>query len=669
MSCFGKSCVICPSGPKSAGFIVGPRGPQGPQGPEGPQGTLECFTSTCDIVCDDRQVNVLEPLPLDVPDVDIVIHTRGTGALMVDVPDGTIEGGDCRGIYAVDLQSDRTASSQVASGDYSVVGGGRSNVATGLSSTIAGGFNNRSLGDASAVLAGENNEASDTFSTVGGGNLNRAGGVSSTVGGGVGNQATGLSSTVGGGFTNQATVSGSSVGGGVSNRATGVNSRVGGGDNNQATGQSSTIGGGSGNQATGRESTVGGGFQNQATGRESTVGGGFQNQATGRSSTVGGGSLNQATALDSTIGGGFENRATQSSATVGGGSRNQATALNSTVGGGRNNQSTGVDSVIGGGNNNRSTAFESTVGGGRDNQATGQSSTVAGGFNNVATAQYSAALGGEGLRLTAAHSSAVGKFNEPGAFVYSDEIPPSERIFMVGYGNGDLDRFNLFSVTADGNAHIRGTLYTTGGADFAEFFESASGERIALGTPVVFSEQTGKIRPAKEGELPFGVISNTASYIGNAGEEEWVHKYERHQDGSLVWETYERTEDVPVFVEKEVTSKREVIDYTQSPPRITYVDEKQIVKVQETVEAVALNEKGEEEKREVPKVQKVTRQLIRKKVSPLYDHTKEYVPRVSRKEWNVVGLLGVVKVIKGAPVNDRWVRIKDHGEYDLYLIK
>jgi len=51
-------------------------------------------------------------------------------------------GGDPRGLHAVDLQSERSAATQVASGDYSVIGGGLNNTASGNYSVVLGGFSN-----------------------------------------------------------------------------------------------------------------------------------------------------------------------------------------------------------------------------------------------------------------------------------------------------------------------------------------------------------------------------------------------------------------------------------------------------------------------------------------------------------------------------------------------
>ena len=65
--------------------------------------------------------------------------TLAGGALIAQVPDATPLAGDVRGANAVDWQSYRVASAQVASGAYAVIGGGTQNAATGQFSTVAGG--------------------------------------------------------------------------------------------------------------------------------------------------------------------------------------------------------------------------------------------------------------------------------------------------------------------------------------------------------------------------------------------------------------------------------------------------------------------------------------------------------------------------------------------------
>jgi hypothetical protein len=51
-------------------------------------------------------------------------------------------GGYPRGQQAVDLQSERSATTQVASGNYSVIGGGAYNTASGGFATVGGGYSN-----------------------------------------------------------------------------------------------------------------------------------------------------------------------------------------------------------------------------------------------------------------------------------------------------------------------------------------------------------------------------------------------------------------------------------------------------------------------------------------------------------------------------------------------
>jgi hypothetical protein len=139
-------------------------------------------------------------------------------------------GGDPRGLHAVDLQSARSAPTQVASGDYSVIGGGVDNTASG------------------------------GYATVGGGLQNTASGKYATVGGGGGNTASG---------------GGATVSGGEHNTASGDYATVGGGDHNTASGLVATVGGGGWNTASGQYATVGGGFQNTASGDYSAIPGGY----------------------------------------------------------------------------------------------------------------------------------------------------------------------------------------------------------------------------------------------------------------------------------------------------------------------------------------------------------------------------------------------------------
>jgi hypothetical protein len=216
-------------------------------------------------------------------------------------------GGNQRGLHAVDLQSARSAATQVASGDYSVIGGGYANTASGVVATVGGGVGNTASNWYATVGGGISNTASGVVATVGGGESNYAIGDYATVGGGESNYAIGDYATVGGGIYNAASDY-ATVGGGLANGANG-GATVGGGYLNIASGGYATVGGGSQNTASGGSATVGGGHANTASGGFATVSGGGGNIASGDWATIGGGYLNTASGLCSVVLGGLTNTA------------------------------------------------------------------------------------------------------------------------------------------------------------------------------------------------------------------------------------------------------------------------------------------------------------------------------------------------------------------------
>lgn len=111
--------------------------------------------------------------------------------------------GNARGSYAVDLQVDRFGVQNVASGNFSAIGGGSGNEASGVASVIPGGWQSIASGDYSSVI-GYQSLASGQHSTLIGGSQSLATGDYSTVVGGQGNFATGTGSTAMGGQQNLA---------------------------------------------------------------------------------------------------------------------------------------------------------------------------------------------------------------------------------------------------------------------------------------------------------------------------------------------------------------------------------------------------------------------------------------------------------------------------------
>lgn len=188
-------------------------------------------------------------------------------------------GGDDRGTYAIDLQQSRTDESQVASGNYSFLGGGINNIVSG---------------EYDVLLGGEQNEASGGWSTMSGGYRNQATGDGAVVGGGKFNIASGAVSVIGGGYANYVSGQSSIVAGGHSNQAVGLYASIFGGYHNETSNQYATVAGGYYNTASGEYTAIIAGRTNKAIGNYSVVSGGYYNRAYGNYACIVAGNYNNA---------------------------------------------------------------------------------------------------------------------------------------------------------------------------------------------------------------------------------------------------------------------------------------------------------------------------------------------------------------------------------------
>jgi hypothetical protein len=198
----------------------------------------------------------------------LVIAPNGTGALVAQIPDGTVTGGNARGQNAVDLQMSRSNALQVASNSRSVIVGGNSNKATALDCVVVGG---------------QGNTASGLQSFIGGGNSNTiSAGTENVIVGGTLNNNSAAYGFVGAGFQNTVSSQYSVVSGGQSNTAsTGTHATVVGGKSNTASNTNSIAGGGEQLTASNVNSLALGGFRNTASGYFSSIIGGQDNNNVG----------------------------------------------------------------------------------------------------------------------------------------------------------------------------------------------------------------------------------------------------------------------------------------------------------------------------------------------------------------------------------------------------
>ena len=111
-------------------------------------------------------------------DIDFVIAPKGTGAIIAQIPDGTVAGGNKRGAGAVDLQLTRTSANQVASGANSFVAGRNNRVSGAAGVAIGSGCTASGV----SIAMGSSSTASGSFAVAMGSSASATGGGSIALG-------------------------------------------------------------------------------------------------------------------------------------------------------------------------------------------------------------------------------------------------------------------------------------------------------------------------------------------------------------------------------------------------------------------------------------------------------------------------------------------------------
>jgi hypothetical protein len=325
----------------------------------------------------------------------LYVSPAGTGALQAQATTSSTVGGNARGANAVDWQTARANANQVASGQYSVVGGGNANRSSAYGNFIGGGESNFASAFDSAAVAGASNSASGGYSFTGGGLNNGSTGSYSTSVGGYFNTATGYNGFVGGGERNS-TASSSAVTTQATTAVTSGSTAV-------------TLSGSNANIKVG-QLIAGTGIQTYPNQTYVAAISGTSLTLSQNASASGSPTLSFFTPNSVVVGGG-NNQATGSYSFIGGGgdagtaaNRNVASGDWSFVGGGGANQATGLGAVVVGGGygalssiaGNTASGAGSFVGGGSANQASAQGAQVLGGASNIANGAYSTVLGYQG---------------------------------------------------------------------------------------------------------------------------------------------------------------------------------------------------------------------------------------------------------------------------------
>ena len=191
-------------------------------------------------------------------------------------------------------------------------------------------------------------------------------------------------------------------------------------------------------------------------------------------------------------------------------------------------------------------------------------------------------------------------------------------VFVIGNGTSTIAKSNALRVTYKGD--IYGTrAFQSSGADYAEFIKPwADGnpdEEDRIGYFVTV--KNGFLEKAKKGDYIAGITSGNPSIVGNA-DEDYYWRYERDEFNRIVME------DVPETVQKTDEDGKHVFDEETHKP--VMVETGKIVK------------------------------NARMKLAEGYDSSLQegYIERKDRKEWDYVGMLGVL------PVRDDGTCLPDH---------
>jgi hypothetical protein len=212
-------------------------------------------------------------------------------------------------------------------------------------------------------------------------------------------------------------------------------------------------------------------------------------------------------------------------------------------------------------------------------------------------------------------------------------------------GNGSTSGFTdkEFFFRGDGNGYADGT-FNNNGADYAEFFESANGQALTLGATVVLDGN--KVREATDQDPASAVIgvvrpkepSKASMVVGNTAWNKWSNKYLTDDFDRYIMEDHDVVEWEEIITDEDgnTSTKKHSYESQAIPEGIT---------VPQDATRKTHDENGVK--------------FQHYKLNPAWNPDSEYVNRENRPEWNIIGLLGQVKILKGQPVGDRWIKMRD----------
>ena len=259
------------------------------------------------------------------------------------------------------------------------------------------------------------------------------------------------------------------------------------------------------------------------------------------------------------------------------------------------------------GQSNRVETSNNVVIGDGNNIFKKSNTTVLGGYNNSSptthldanviigwmngNSNYSPVIGGYNVMI--GQGLIISDANNPYLILLGDYNLDAQNDYLLLIGNGQnkTNRSNALSLDrTTGNLAIAGTM-SSAGADYAEFFEWKDGNPEAEDrVGYIVSLDGDKIILANEGDYILGVVSGTATVLGDNPEWNWAKRWVTDDFGRIQYEDkvihHEAKGDIPAW--------------------------------DETIKAPITN--------------------------PDYNPEQEYTKRADRPEWSAVGMMGKLYV-------------------------
>ena len=226
--------------------------------------------------------------------------------------------------------------------------------------------------------------------------------------------------------------------------------------------------------------------------------------------------------------------------------------------------------------------------------------------DGVISAQCCQAFG-MGIQVFGTSSMVQGRYN------ILDRKSPNTYAHIVGNGISS-SRSNAYTLDWQGNGTFAGTVSSSTGADYAEYFEWKDGnpnneDRVGY----IVTLDGDKIVKANTGDDVRGICSGTAMVLGDSAEWNWSKRYLTDDFGRIIYEDYD--------VEHEE------------------------IKDEETGKIIE---------------EAWTEHIHAPKQNPEYDASQPYTKRADRPEWQIVGMMGKLYVRDdGSCVVNSYADVKD----------